>query len=362
MLEYLYYTSVYFLLVFLISLFHATNPQNEKRFVVLSFFLLFIFAAISYDVGWDYLPYYNSMTMDMTYERYELLEYYLSLLSIKLNFPQLFFIINHFVITMCISSSIYHSSKNVYISFIVFLCFPLFYLGGFSTIRFSAGVSIVLFGYVFFLKERKPLRFLLSLIIAYNCHASMLVALIIFPLYYLRFSKWSNVLLLIASFVFSKVFIGFIASGSQFLSEAIEYRLQWYMDSGGDIGGQSVIHYFFLALNIFNLIVYDKLRQEDEETTKFITLFNLGCCMAILFGQNQVLMSRSSRMFYLYIIFIIPYYEKVFVKLSPKSINNIIVILSFFLFAYQLAIPNYNGTDTNRVSTYWPYQVFFLHK
>ncbi len=362
MVEYLYYTSIYFLLVFLIYFFHITNQHNEKRFVILSFFLLFVFAAISYDVGWDYLPYYKSMTWDMTFDRYERVEYYLALFCSENKFPQLFFIVNHLIIVLFISLVIYKESKNQYLSFIVFLCFPLFYLGGLSVIRFAAALSIVLFGYVYFLKERKPLWFLLLLFVAYNFHASIIVAILFIPCYYLKTSKIVNISSLILSFVISRIFLEWFSSLEELSFFGSNYnRLLWYLESENLTGGQSKLHYFFLFLNIINLLKYDTLVKMDFNNSKYITLFNVGCCLAILFSANPILMSRFSKVYYFFIIFLIPYYNQIFPRFSPKAINNMIVVLSILLLAYQLALPNYNGTEPGRISTYWPYRVFFFH-
>lgn len=363
MIDYLFYTSVYFLLVFLIYLFHVISRNNDKKFVFLSFMLLFVFAAISYDVGWDYLPYYQAMTYDMSFDRYERIEYYLVLFCREINSPQLFFVINHLIIVLFMSLAIFKESKNCYLSFIVFLCFPLFYLGGLSIIRFAAALSIIVYGYVYYLKEGKILLFLLLLFIAYNFHAASIMAVLVIPCYYLKISRALNIVMLVLSFILSNVLFSFISSfeGLSFFGQNFE-RFSWYVESEGSIGGQSMIHLFFLALNIINLIMYDTLVKADSNNAKYITLYNVGCCMALIFSTNSVFMSRFSRIYYFFIIFLIPFYSRLFPKTSPKVVNRIIVFVAVLLFAYQLALPNYNGLEPGRISTYWPYRVFFLHQ
>lgn len=362
MINYLFYTSVYFLLVFFIYIFHETNRNNEKRFVFWSFMLLFIFAAISYDVGWDYLPYYQAMTFDMSFDRYERLEYYIVLFCREINAPQLFFVINHLIIVLFLSLAIQKESKNKYLSFIVFLCFPLFYLGGLSIIRFAAALSIIIFGYVYFLKEKKLLLFLLFLFIAYNFHAASIMAVLIIPCYYLKVPRVFNIVMLVLSFILSNVLFPLISSfeGLSFFGQNVD-RYTWYVESDTNVGGQSMIHLFFLALNIINLIKYETLVKADSENAKYITLYNVGCCLAFIFSANSVFMSRFSRIYYFFIIFLIPFYSQLFPKISPKVVNRTIVFVAIVLFAYQLALPNYNGIEPGRISTYWPYRVFFLH-
>lgn len=361
MIDYLFYTSVYFLLVFFIYLFHATNRKNDKRFVTLSFFLLFIFAAISYDVGWDYMPYYQAMTFDFSFDRYERLEYYLAIFSRSINYPQLFFIVNHLIIVSFLMLSIYKESKDRYLSIIAFLCFPLFYLGGLSVIRFSAALSIVIFGYCYFLKEGKLVLFLATLAVAHLFHAAILVAVLFIPCYYVKVSRPLNVVALVSAFVLSKIFIFWFSSFEGFSSMGNESeRLSWYLSSGGGVGGQSKLHYFFLILNVFNLIEYNKLKSINENNVRYITLFNVGCCLAFLFSANPVLMSRFSRVYYYFILFLVPYYYQLFPRFSKKNITIVIVVLSIIVFAYQLALPNYNGWEVGRISTYWPYRVYFF--
>lgn len=363
MLEYFYYTFIYFLLVILICLFHIVSRQNKRTFLLLSFILLFVFAAISFDVGWDYLTYYKTLIYDLFKIRFEKIELHIAQLSMGLNYPQLFFIINHFIITLFITLSIGKESPNPYLSVIVFLCFPLFYLGGLSLIRFSAATSIVLFGYFFFLKERKILLFMLTLAIAYYFHSAILIAALLIPLNYINLSRKANVLLLIFSFIVSKAFMSWFSSFEVFFLFGENYdRLNRYLMSGGDVGGQSKIHYFFLAINIFNLIEYNKLKNMNENIARYITFFNIGCCIAFLFSSNTVLMSRFSRLYYFFVIFLIPYYGGLFPKISTKNANSLIIFISILLLAYQLSIPNYNGFEPGRVSTYWPYRVYFLNQ
>ena len=360
MLDYLFYTSVYFLLVFLIYLFHVANKNDEKKFVFLSFMLLFVFAAISYDVGWDYMPYYQNLTFDMSFDRYERIEYLFAVFSRNINYPQFFFIINHFIIVLLMMMSIYKESKNPYLSVIAFLCFPLFYLGGLSVIRFSAALSIVIFGYVYFMKEGKVVLFLVTIGIAYLFHAAILAAALLIPLHYLKVSRTLNVIALVVSFVLSQVFMSWFSSYEGLSVFGNEYdRLSWYMGSG-DVGGQSKLHYFFLMLNIFNLIEYHKLKDIDENNVKYITFFNVGCCLAFLFSSNTVFMSRFSKVYYFFIIFLIPYYYRLFPKYSQRVVNRMIVFMAILLFAIQLALPNYNGMEPGRTSTYWPYRVYFM--
>jgi len=362
MLNYIYYSSVYFLLVFLIYIFHAFNRQNNKRFLTLSFFLLFIFAAISYDVGWDYIPYYRALTFDMSFDRFEQVEYYLAVFCIKIDFPQLFFIVNHLIIVLFLMMAIGKESKNQYLSVIAFLCFPLFYLGGLSEIRFAAALSIVLFGYVFFLKERKIVLFLITLIFASLFHTAILVAILLIPIRYFRVSRMLNIIALVLSVFFSNLFFSRIVGYEGLTILGDDYnRLMWYLDSENTIGGQSKLHYFFLVLNIINLISYDKLKSIDENNVQFITIFSMGCCLAFLFSENMVLMSRLSRVFYFFIIFLLPYYSQLFTKFKKQSTNTFIVLFSVLLLAYQLSLHNYDGEEIGRISTYWPYKVFFLH-
>lgn len=361
MFEYIFYTSIYFLLVFLIFLFHELNRQNEKRFVFLSFSLLFLFAALSYDVGWDYLPYYQALTFELSYDRFEKIEYLLAVFSRSIDFPQFFFIVNDFIVVLFLMLAIYKESKNRYLSIIVFLCFPLFYLGGLSELRFAAALSIVLFGYVFYLKEGKPVKFLITIGVAYFFHSAILAIILVFPLYYVKVSKTINVVALIASFMLSQVFFTWLSSYQGLAAMGNDYeRLSWYLERGGDIGGQTKLHYFFLLLNVFNLVEYNKLVKLDEDNARYITLFNVGCCLAFLFSSNTVLMGRFSKIYYFFIIFLIPFYSQLFPRFSKGTVNRVIIFISILLYAIQLALPNYNGMEPGRINTYWPYRVFFL--
>ncbi|MCI7070642.1 EpsG family protein [Bacteroides pyogenes] len=356
MIEYLYYSFIYVLLF--VAIFIVNKQFPNDKFCYVAGFILAMFAGLSYDVGWDYVVYRDMMLNKMDYSRIELLEQWLLIFCKDIKFPQLFFLVNHFVIVFCNVLVIKKVSPNKYISVILFLCLPLSFLTGISTIRAAVTASIMFYAYEYYLRENKVLYFLGCGIICFFVHASSLIFVLMIFVRYINIPLIFNILLFAIAFIFSKsVLIDFsYLANFSFMADIVE-RFDYYQSIGND--SSSSIPYIYYALNVLNFIFYKQLVKNDKITSQYITLFNIGCCLSLFFSFNHTMSLRFSRFYYSWLVLLIPYYSIVFYK-QRFMITKLIIGLSLLLLLYQLYLPNYNGTDPFRISTYWPYQLFFL--
>ena len=248
MLDYLYYTFVYVLLFF--SIVFLSGRNNDKKFCYLAGTIISLFAGLSYDVGWDYVIYMDMMKGQMEYERIELLEQSLLLFSKKIQFPQLFFIVNHFIIVFCNVLAIKKSSTNVYLSVLLFLCLPLSFLLGISTIRAAVAASIMFFAYEYFLKEKKPWYFLLCGIACFFIHEASIIFVMMLVVYYIEIPLWVNVSMFVAASVLSVGQLTEISwlSSFAFLSNAMD-RYDYYTQNANEVA--SKIPYIYYMINVF---------------------------------------------------------------------------------------------------------------
>lgn len=349
---------IYLALIVIIALYHhLTHKSGNKHICFLAFLLLGAFAGFSYDVGWDYMSYMDSIKIGDV-ERYAFIERHLAML-VKQR-PQWFFIVNHFAISALVMSAIDKSSINPYISILLYICLPCSFLTSLSTIRFALASAIVFWGYCVFLRKNKIVPFLLTACIGMLTHTAILFGLILIPLHYIKSTKWLNIAILVASFILIGVGSNFqisIFQDSNGVAE-INEQIEHYHDV--DMGGNSMINILFLAISVVNIIFFDKLCKLDDKAPKYVLFITMGYFMSNFFMGSSVLAARFSRCLYIFSILIIPYYIKLFKNIkTQKIIQQSIIVVALVLYVYQLMIPNYNGYELERTSTYWPYRFFF---
>lgn len=355
----------FFLLIFCFFVFKISNQRKASYYL---FFILFLFSALRYDVGWDYWNYRIAIEDNDYYNivRYEWLEQQLAFLCQKLNFPQLFFIVNSYLTFLFLYLGINKQSTNYSISYLTYLCIPIFFFSGFAVVRFSLALSVIFWAYSFLL-DKKPLHFIFVLIVTFFIHKSSLIALLLIPLYYFPLNRTINIGVFVASlFISSTNVISSLLNNNFLMAMSVADDFKNYAEGGEDFGGFHKLPLLFCFINGFNLLFYEKLlnNKEDDEKKKlsfYISVYNIGCCIMLFFADNATLSSRLSAYFEISMVLILALYiqtKDVKFNVTTKSIINIILIT---LFIFQLTINNYNGDDLNRWSTFLPYRIFLLN-
>lgn len=334
------------------------------------FVLVFLISALRYDVGWDYLNYLeiikNSGNGLMVFE---FLEHKVCEFSNDIGFPQFFFIINSLATCLFFYKGIVLMSKNKMLSSYVFLCMPFYFLTSLSIIRFALALSIVFYALARLLHNKKILQFVFFIFFAVNIHNGALVALLAIPLFYYDAGLKFNVFILLLTIVFylSNVLLyiqNFLFSNQTAMALEGVGKLQQYIGYSYS-GGLSMISYLYYGINIINLLYYKKILNSsiDEEdvfrSKKLIMYFNIGCCLMIFFQADASLSGRLSSLFYSTIVLIVPLYCKL--SKNVRFTKSVIYIILSLLFVYQLVIKN-GGVNSNRWSTYVPYQFYFSNK
>ena len=350
---------IYLVVLLLIFIYSKITPDNKQGNVcVFAFILLTLFAGLSYDVGWDYLAYRTAiLTGDI--ERFEFLERELMRLTKKA--PQWFFLINHALIIGTTMWAVKKRSVNVLVSIFVFICFPFQFLYGLSTIRAAVVAAMTMWGYVYCLEERKnPLLFIAVIVVGFFIHQASLVGLLLLPIYYVNIGRIGNLVLLIATIFVARMklhfdmeFLGEDVNAMTEVAEMAE-RLESYEEV--ETGGGSVIHKCFMALSVIGILFYDKLTKDNKYVGKYITIITIGYFLASMFSESPVLASRFSRPFDAFCVLLIPYFLSIVPQHTKKFATNAVLVLMTLLMLYQLYIPNYNGYENGRKSTYWPYR------
>lgn len=340
------------LVVVFVLCFFKFNKFNLRATVV----LIFIFSAIRYNVGYDYVDYYHAIEYEMinSLYRFEPIQKLIVYLSQATSFTPLFFIINSFITIFFLYKGLkILQLEDMGMSLFLYVCFPLFYIQSFSVIRFMSALSVAFCAFAFLQKKRHVISLLL-IIAAINLHYSSGICLLFFLFDKLKISRNINVILLIFSFFVSfymeQVLLK-ITSNNQLI-----INLQNYAQYG-DTEAFGVLPYILQLFNVLNLIFYNKLTMYDERSKKYIFFYSIGCFFMQVFSFEPTLSSRLSRFFLVFLILIIPYYKYLF---KDKIVFRFITFLLFaILFTQQFIINTLSFLKGLSFNSYFPYQTIF---
>ena len=324
-------------------------------------FVLAIFVGFRYGVGWDYWNYTRAI-QEAGYglDRFEWLPRQLGYIAHELSFVQLYFIVVAFFSMLFVIKALKRMSENFSVSLYIFLTFPLFFLFSLVIDRFFLALAIMFYGSTFLFKGRKIIPFIICLLIAFNIHKASLVSILFLIPYYIRVGQKMNLFL----FVFASMVTSFISlyivelvvvlggiSGimEDGLNSFVKYAEQAYSSD------MNKIPYLFYVINIINLLFRKNLFRDNESIDTYLTIFNIGCCLMLLFSFEQNMSSRFSTFFLLYLCFIAPYYK------YPKIVKPICYSLGFLLFIYALTVKASHVDFVGRRNCYLPYSTFIFN-
>lgn len=339
----------------LLGLLMINMKINSKASNNLCFLVLFVFSAIRYDVGYDYMMYLDILRYEPDYDRFEFLEYLLQRFAAQTYIP-IFFIVNSFITVYFAKWAIEKLSVNVSISLLAFFCLPLLYTHSLSIIRFWSGVS-VLFYATTFLYEKKWLHFAIFYIISYFLHGSMVVGILFIPLVLFEISRITNIILLIFSFVGGEFVLNRLLGSSLADYGILGERLNYYANIGDTESAMTKIPYLYLAIDILFLFLWTRNKNKSSAVLhKYITIFNIGVSILFLFSFDNTLNSRLCRPFLIYIILVVPLILKHLTGETKRMSTLAFTLAASALFIYTITIYN----DTLGKSEYLPYRIIFL--
>lgn len=339
----------------------------QKTDIKILFVIFVVFGGCCYGVGWDYYNYTNAiLSRGWFVERMEFFPRQLAILAGDLNSPQLFFFVNSFVVVLLYFFTIQKKSINPAISILVFLCLPIFFLSSINILRYAAAMAVLFFAHRY-AEERHWLLYLGFVVIAFFTHKASIFGVLVMPFFFkkVKIPLLLNIAIFVVCFVFSQV-----SSFSTYLSSIFTYLGNW---SGGleelsDYGqryiegstgrGFSRTPYIYAFINVLNFVNYHKLTNNNtnEQVSRYITLFNIGCSVMFLMSFDSVFGSRMAQPFLAFALLLIPYYFKNKNDVYCYVISAVLV----FVFVFQLSIPGYHSDFIGRHNCYLPYRLFFF--
>lgn len=330
------YFTIYVIMGFLPVLINAfTNKKQKKNsiYIWVSFLCVFFVLALRHqsmgiDLGYKntsgYLPNFDKISKFtweeaftvnvLKYERgYILLN---KLISSIWNDRQFFIAVCTFISVFPIAYVIYKKSDDVIFSFIIYMGLPVF-LMLFSGIRQSIALGLCFLSFLY-IEDKKPIKFIITVLISSLFHGTAIVFLIAYPLYYLKFNQTGRIL----SVVVFPVIYFFRYQLFNVLSKLFKE------DALPDDNGALTLLLIFCLIYIFCFIFAKKGKQVNG----VLNLFFIACCCQIFANIYSIAM-RVGYYFMLSATLLIPRtLNEVKDNTSLKLVVKAIVVTAFIVF------------------------------
>ena len=215
------------------------------------------------------------------------------------NFQFLLFFLQ-LIIDIFVFMSCYNNRKNapMWLTYIAFLC--IFYNKGLNIVRQTLALSIVLFAQVF-IKEKKFIKYLITIIFACAFHITAIFALILYPINLLVSSKSKSIYKFLIILVTVSFFVFYTQILSAFVSMGLlKARYLYYI--GSEKATFELTTSLFKFFIVFLLLIYrGKILKNDEFNNYLIytlildlvlwhlgTFYNYSQRLSFYLGYNVV--------------------------------------------------------------------------
>ena len=278
----------FYVLIFLVYLTYNKKIIGRE---ILMFWILFIFSAIRYGIGYDYFNYCNIIENGGNLEP-------LSNLFIEcarfLSCNQVFFILNSF----CVIFPIYYVSKynslDPCLSMLTYYLFPILFLESLGIVRNASAYSAIFLSY-HFLVRRNYLVSIICIVGAGLFHDSGYIGFILLIVYLVPMNRKVCIGLFCIAFISSDYIATFIQDFEYDEKSVLLLKMLSYIERSEQQG--QFMKYIIILLNILNLFYWNKLRQGNSEYENLLKLVNCGACIWVLFSFDRTLSLRLSSYF-----------------------------------------------------------------
>lgn len=233
-------------------------------------------------------------------------------------------------------------SEDAYITIALFTMLPTFAMS-FSGLRQAIAISFGALAYEF-TKNKKPLRFVITVAIAFLFHKSALILLLMYPLYWAKITKkWlvAVVPAMVAILALNRPIFAFL---QKLISD-------FYTTAARETNAYTMI-VLFVLLAVFAFVIPD----DKECGFDLIGLRNL-LLLAIVIQMFVPLHTLAMRFNYYFIIFIPLLISKV-VKYRSKRFNQVALLAKYVMIVFFVCYFFFNTSSRNPLDIY-PYKFFF---
>lgn len=234
--------------------------------------------------------------------------------------------------------SILSDSKKNGVVLSVAVAFVMFFFRGFSMLRQSIAVALVMYGYTFLLNEKKK-SFFVCVAIAVTIHYTAIISLVAYYLYRDSGKNWTFFSIL-KKLALCAGFVVFFMYGDKLLATLFQSaEKETYTNLGSRRQAFGIGH---IAKNLPICVIYFAFRKqliEDNPKNEFYILLAYINLVVSQFNYINPSFNRLSLYFQIHIIFTSQSFYRIMVKKWDKSIVS---LLSFFgIMAYMLYTINY---------------------
>lgn len=233
-------------------------------------------------------------------------------------------------------------SEEAYVTISTFLIMPTFAMA-FSGLRQSIAISMGIVAYEF-VKNKKPVRFIITVAVAFLFHKSAIILVIMYPLYWAKITKkWLLVVVpaIAAIFAFNKPIFGFLQT---LISD-------YYMTTVSETNAFTMI-ILFVMFAVFAFVIPDETRCDFD----LIGLRNI-LLLSIVIQMFAPLHTLAMRLNYYFIVFIPLLISKVIkyrsIRFDQVAIWAKYIMIGYFVFYF------FNNTYSRNPLDIFPYKFFF---
>lgn len=322
-------------IIFIIALFCMIPDLNKKypfRYFALA--VLFLFMALRYDYGNDYMDYYNNhILINAGHDAWGSRDFLFNILN-KLT-PDFFLLIAiislFYIITINYLIKKNLNIKQYWFATLILLINPYIFLVQLSSIRQTLAICFFVFAVTFAIK-RKILLYLLFVFLAIGMHES---AIILLPIYFILTEKPLNkkYVLLTTIFVLTLIFTPLFDLIMNIVLEYMPKNYRYYYEKGLQNSVRAtLISSFFFFLLVFN---FDKLKGKEIIYGKL----SLISTIISLLAYKVSMLTRIGMYFDIFMIITIP---TVFIKMDKGLKRNllILIMLTIYLLRYYSFFTN----------------------
>ena len=334
------------------------KKRNDK-IVTVTFFVIYFFllALRSNYVGADSSNYEYMFDTINSYSWEDCWQYsdeygyvLLNKLIGSLGFSYQWFVAIVALITVLPLAKLYHSDcENALFAISIFINLSVFDMF-FSGHRQSIAIALAILAYQY-TKEKKLLKFLLCVLIAYFFHHSAFAILLMYPVYHVKITKkWIFVIAPIVGLIF--------LFRRQIFTVALDNFFQRYIDRYGYIQetGAFTVFILFILFMMYTFVAIDD-NNLDKETIGLRNILVLATCIQT-FASTHALAMRIN---YYFIPFIPVLMTKVYYR-SNKWDRNIVKLIAAGMMLFFMSYFFYKAYTGDDILQLFPYIPFWGNK
>lgn len=298
-------TIIFFLFCSITNEIYILNNKTKNLLTSLCFITLILEFGFRWETGTDWEPYFNHfksftgftsiIISDFEYG-YGLFEYLIFLFT---NNYTILLVIHSIIFFLLIINSFKKYSPNLYLSLLLFYTS---FMGVTGSNRQLLALSICVYSIKFIL-QKKPLNFIIAVLIASSFHSTALIFLICYFLNSnVKFTSFF--ILLISSIVIGKTQLPlyFLNKTSTFFSEMLIYKLNFYTESAKDaIIEKSLTFIGLIKRMLFLLLFFYTKKRLSLKFHYYNILFNIylvGISIYFLFSSSLLIFVNRGSLYF----------------------------------------------------------------